>query len=206
MVEISMKRNKGFSLVELLVSLLVVSIALLGFAALQTFSARTIRTAEHKNVGNEVTQSVVKYLQMSQDSLRGINWSNGDQVLVTCSDIIDVGAAAAADHLGNTLANGLFDLCYSVGNVRGVQGDDLALQFNRNFPGNLTNNEYAYYSVDVRYAYRPLTIKRDPNVVQPSDDDISVGNYCPFDNQNGDNYAKDRKDDNVVCDIVEVNL
>ena len=38
-----MKRN-GFSLVELLVSMLIVSIAMLGFAALQAYSARALNS------------------------------------------------------------------------------------------------------------------------------------------------------------------
>lgn len=200
-----MKRNKGFSLVELLVSLLVVSIALLGFAALQTFSARTIRSAEQKNLGNEVTQSVVKYLQMSQDSVRAIAWNGGNTILVSCTDItgdFDV----AKQVLGATLGNGLFDLCVSVGNVSGVQGDDLALQIQRDFPQNMAINDYAFYSVEVRYAYRPLTIQNNQNDGQVDAEAITVGTYCPFNDQNVQNSANLRRNNNVVCDIAEVRL
>lgn len=197
-----MKRNKGFSLIELLVSLLVVSIALLGFAALQAFSARTIRSSEYKNVGNEITQSFVKYLQMSQDSMRAVNWANGD-ILFQCSNNIPNNGIG----LPQRLTDGLNDLCSTVnGAVAGIAGNDLLLQFVRQTPGGLNDN-YAYYSVNLRYAYRPL---RAQGTAELGDDEITVVRFCPFaDNppeQELADQAADRVTNNVVCDIVEVRL
>lgn len=200
-----MKRNKGFSLVELLVSLLVVSIALLGFAALQAFSARTIRSSEYKNVGNEITQSFVKYLQMSQDSIRGVNWANGN-ILFSCGNNIPNNGAG----LPQRLTDGLNDLCSTVnGAVAGIAGNDLVLQFVRQTPGGLNDN-YAYYSVNLRYAYRPLRAQQEAGAAELADGDITVVRFCPFaDNppeQELADQAADRVTNNVVCDIVEVRL
>ena len=200
-----MKRNKGFSLIELLVSLLVVSIALLGFAALQAFSARTIRSSEYKNVGNEITQSFVKYLQMSQDSMRDVNWANGN-ILFSCGNNI----ANNGIGLPQRLTDGLNDLCSTVnGAVAGIAGNDLLLQFVRQTPGGLNDN-YAYYSVNLRYAYRPLRAQQEAGVAELADGDITVVRFCPFaDNppeQELADQAADRVTNNVVCDIVEVRL
>lgn len=200
-----MKRNKGFSLVELLVSLLVVSIALLGFAALQAFSARTIRSSEYKNVGNEITQSFVKYLQMSQDSMRGVDWGNGD-ILFSCDNNISNNGAG----LPQRLIDGLNDLCSTVnGTVAGIAGNDLVMKFVRRTPDGLNNN-YAYYSVNLRYAYRPLRAQQEAGATELADGDITVDKFCPFaDNQPAEELAAqaaDRVTNNVVCDIVEVRL
>jgi prepilin-type N-terminal cleavage/methylation domain-containing protein len=203
MVEISMKRNKGFSLVELLVSLLVVSIALLGFAALQTFSARTIRTAELKNVGNEVTQSFVKYLQMSQDTVRSINWGNGNVVAIpfSCDPAADID-----DNLVAPLVNALLDLCSPVANnaVAGIQGGELELMFERRVPNGLPV-DYAFYAVEIRYAYRPLRINEAPDNAQVVANNQLINRYCPFGQALAVNN-NNRLRDNVVCDIVEVRL
>jgi type IV pilus modification protein PilV len=203
MVEISMKRNKGFSLVELLVSLLVVSIALLGFAALQTFSAKTIRTAEHKNVGNEVTQSVVKYLQMSQDSVRSINWNGQNAILFDCTQ------NNAPAGFNNTLINGLNDLCATINNVSGIVGSELAIEFTMTVPGNLSN-DFAFYTASVHYAYRPIRTQRSRQQLNDQEVGnifITVNNYCPFQQDQGqDNLVNLRQRDNVMCDIVEVRL
>lgn len=198
-----MKRIKGFSLVELLVSLLVVSIALLGFAALQTFSARTIRTAEHKNVGNEVTQSFVKYLQMSQDTVRSIQWGNGNNVNIPFSCDPN---AAIDNRLVNPLVNALLDLCSPVANntVIGIQGGDLALRFVRQVPGGL-HVDYAFYAVEIRYAYRPLRINEASDNAQVVANNQLINTYCPF-GQDLTVNNNNRLRDNVVCDIVEVRL
>lgn len=204
-----MKRNKGFSLIELLVSLLVVSIALLGFAALQAFSARTIRSSEYKNVGNEITQSFVKYLQMSQDSMRAVNWANGN-ILFSCDNNI----ANNGIGLPQRLVDGLNDLCSTVnGTVAGIAGNDLVLQFVRQIPAGLNNN-YAYYSVNLRYAYRPLRVQQAlqqaAGAAELADGAITVNRFCPFAvNQPAEAsaaQAADRVTNNVVCDIVEVRL
>ncbi len=201
-----MKRNKGFSLIELLVSLLVVSVALLGFAALQAYSTRTIRTTEFKNVGNEITQSFVKYLQMSQDSVRRINWSNGNTVNFSCDD----GPDNAANVLGQRLSFGLTDLCSTIANgITGIDGDDLSLQFVRQTPGEGLGNEFAFFRVNVRYAYRPLRAQRaqqqNAGAAEIDAQFITVARYCPFGADPVD-FADARITDNVVCDIVEVGL
>ena len=58
-----MKRN-GFSLVELLVSMLIVSIAMLGFAALQAYSARALNSSYQKTSEVSVFQDLIKVFQV----------------------------------------------------------------------------------------------------------------------------------------------
>ena len=63
-----MKRN-GFSLVELLVSMLIVSIAMLGFAALQAYSARALNSSYQKTSEVSVFQDLIKVFQVSNKPL-----------------------------------------------------------------------------------------------------------------------------------------
>lgn len=62
------KRLAGFSLIEVLVSLLLVSFILLGFEAAEVYSLRVIRAANYFNLANNQLANMVERLRVLGDS------------------------------------------------------------------------------------------------------------------------------------------
>jgi hypothetical protein len=134
---------------------------------------------------------------MSQDSVRSIKWNGQNTILFDCTQNND------PEGLNDTLINGLNDLCATINNVSGIVGSELAIEFSITIPNNL-NDDFAFYTASVHYAYRPLRINEAPDNAQVVVNNQLINTYCPFGQALAVN--NDRLRDNVVCDIVEVRL
>ena len=82
-----MKINKGFTLIELVISMLVVAVAMLGFAALMAYSSRSIHSGYTKSAGTNAIQGVMRVLQSNREMLKEINFGTKNVVTLKDTDI-----------------------------------------------------------------------------------------------------------------------
>ena len=135
-----MKRN-GFSLVELLVSMLIVSIAMLGFAALQAYSARALNSSYQKTSEVSVFQDLIKVFQVSNKPLSNeLNWS-ADTVDFSCDNVNDV--LVNSENKAISLVPSILAACskYEKVGLNGNEDSDLKIRLSRN---KITNAMYSY--------------------------------------------------------------
>lgn len=204
-----MKRN-GFSLVELLVSMLIVSIAMLGFAALQAYSARALNSSYQKTSEVSVFQDLIKVFQVSNKPLSNeLNWS-ADTVDFSCDNVNDV--LVNSENKAISLVPSILAACskYEKVGLNGNEDSDLRIRLSRN---KITNTMYSY-SLEVNMAYK---LKRASySKAEGSSDDtyadesraVTVETFCPF---KGGEVGEDelnnlRIKNNVACSHVEVML
>lgn len=204
-----MKRN-GFSLVELLVSMLIVSIAMLGFAALQAYSARALNSSYQKTSEVSVFQDLIKVFQVSNKPLSNeLNWS-ADTVDFSCDNVNDV--LVNSENKAISLVPSILAACskYEKVGLNGNEDSDLRIRLSRN---KITNTMYSY-SLEVNMAYK---LKRASySKAEGSSDDtyadesraVTAETFCPF---KGGEVGEDelnnlRIKNNVACSHVEVML
>ena len=204
-----MKRN-GFSLVELLVSMLIVSIAMLGFAALQAYSARALNSSYQKTSEVSVFQDLIKVFQVSNKPLSNeLNWS-ADTVDFSCDNVNDV--LVNSENKAISLVPSILAACskYEKVGLNGNEDSDLQIRLSRN---KITNAMYSY-SLEVNMAYK---LKRASySKAEGSSDDtyadeskaVTAETFCPF---KGGEVGEDelnnlRIKNNVACSHVEVML
>ena len=204
-----MKRN-GFSLVELLVSMLIVSIAMLGFAALQAYSARALNSSYQKTSEVSVFQDLIKVFQVSNKPLSNeLNWS-ADTVDFSCDNVNDV--LVNSENKAISLVPSILAACskYEKVGLNGNEDSDLKIRLSRN---KITNAMYSY-SLEVNMAYK---LKRASYSKAEGSSDytyadeskaVTVETFCPF---KGGEVGEDelnnlRIKNNVACSHVEVML
>lgn len=204
-----MKRN-GFSLVELLVSMLIVSIAMLGFAALQAYSARALNSSYQKTSEVSVFQDLIKVFQVSNKPLSNeLNWS-ADTVDFSCDNVNDV--LVNSENKAISLVPSILAACSKYENVglNGNEDSDLRIRLSRN---KITNTMYSY-SLEVNMAYK---LKRasyskaegsSDNTYADESKAVTAETFCPF---KGGEVGEDelnnlRIKNNVACSHVEVML
>ena len=204
-----MKRN-GFSLVELLVSMLIVSIAMLGFAALQAYSARALNSSYQKTSEVSVFQDLIKVFQVSNKPLSNeLNWS-ADTVDFSCDNVNDV--LVNSENKAISLVPSILAACskYEKVGLNGNEDSDLKIRLSRN---KITNAMYSY-SLEVNMAYK---LKRASySKAEGSSDDtyadeskaVTVETFCPFKgSEDGEDKLNNlRIKNNVACSHVEVML
>ena len=204
-----MKRN-GFSLVELLVSMLIVSIAMLGFAALQAYSARALNSSYQKTSEVSVFQDLIKVFQVSNKPLSNeLNWS-ADTVDFSCDNVNDV--LVNSENKAISLVPSILAACskYEKVGLNGNEDSDLKIRLSRN---KITNTMYSY-SLEINMAYR---LKRASySKAEGSSDDtyadeskaVTVETFCPFKgSEDGEDELNNlRIKNNVACSHVEVML
>jgi len=204
-----MKRN-GFSLVELLVSMLIVSIAMLGFAALQAYSARALNSSYQKTSEVSVFQDLIKVFQVSNKPLSNeLNWS-ADTVDFSCDNVNDV--LVNSENKAISLVPSILAACskYEKVGLNGNEDSDLRIRLSRN---KITNTMYSY-SLEVNMAYK---LKRASySKAEGSSDDtyadeskaVTVETFCPFKgSEDGEDELNNlRIKNNVACSHVEVML
>lgn len=204
-----MKRN-GFSLVELLVSMLIVSIAMLGFAALQAYSARALNSSYQKTSEVSVFQDLIKVFQVSNKPLSNeLNWS-ADTVDFSCDNVNDV--LVNSENKAISLVPSILAACskYEKVGLNGNEDSDLKIRLSRN---KITNTMYSY-SLEVNMAYK---LKRASySKAEGSSDDtyadesraVTVETFCPFKgSEDGEDELNNlRIKNNVACSHVEVML
>ena len=204
-----MKRN-GFSLVELLVSMLIVSIAMLGFAALQAYSARALNSSYQKTSEVSVFQDLIKVFQVSNKPLSSeLNWA-ADTVDFSCDNVNDV--LVNSENKAISLVPSILAACskYEKVGLNGNEDSDLQIRLSRN---KITNTMYSY-SLEINMAYR---LKRasyskaegsSDNTYADESKAVTVETFCPF---KGGEVGEDelnnlRIKNNVACSHVEVML
>ena len=204
-----MKRN-GFSLVELLVSMLIVSIAMLGFAALQAYSARALNSSYQKTSEVSVFQDLIKVFQVSNKPLSSeLNWA-ADTVDFSCDNVNDV--LVNSENKAISLVPSILAACskYEKVGLNGNEDSDLKIRLSRN---KITNAMYSY-SLEVNMAYK---LKRASySKAEGSSDDtyadeskaVTVETFCPFKgSEDGEDELNNRRiKNNVACSHVEVML
>ncbi len=204
-----MKRN-GFSLVELLVSMLIVSIAMLGFAALQAYSARALNSSYQKTSEVSVFQDLIKVFQVSNKPLSNeLKWP-ADTVDFSCDNVNDV--LVNSENKAISLVPSILAACskYEKVGLNGNEDSDLKIRLSRN---KITNAMYSY-SLEVNMAYK---LKRASySKAEGSSDDtyadeskaVTVETFCPFKgSEDGEDKLNNlRIKNNVACSHVEVML
>lgn len=63
-----LKSNFGFSLVEILISLILLSLLLMGIDIMQVDSLREVSTAYYSSIANQQLQNMAEYLAMIKDN------------------------------------------------------------------------------------------------------------------------------------------
>ena len=204
-----MKRN-GFSLVELLVSMLIVSIAMLGFAALQAYSARALNSSYQKTSEVSVFQDLIKVFQVSNKPLSNeLRWP-ADTVDFSCDNVNDV--LVNSENKAISLVPSILAACskYEKVGLNGNEDSDLKIRLSRN---KITNTMYSY-SLEVNMAYK---LKRasyskaegsSDNTYADESKAVTAETFCPF---KGGEVGEDelnnlRIKNNVACSHVEVML
>lgn len=204
-----MKRN-GFSLVELLVSMLIVSIAMLGFAALQAYSARALNSSYQKTSEVSVFQDLIKVFQVSNKPLSNeLKWP-ADTVDFSCDNVNDV--LVNSENKAISLVPSILAACskYEKVGLNDNEDSDLQIRLSRN---KITNTMYSY-SLEINMAYK---LKRASySKAEGSSDDtyadeskaVTAETFCPF---KGGEVGEDelnnlRIKNNVACSHVEVML
>ena len=204
-----MKRN-GFSLVELLVSMLIVSIAMLGFAALQAYSARALNSSYQKTSEVSVFQDLIKVFQVSNKPLSNeLKWP-ADTVDFSCDNVNDV--LVNSENKAISLVPSILAACskYEKVGLNGNEDSDLKIRLSRN---KITNAMYSY-SLEVNMAYK---LKRASYSKAEGSSDytyadeskaVTVETFCPFKgSEDGEDELNNRRiKNNVACSHVEVML
>lgn len=205
-----MKINKGFTLIELVISMLVVAVAMLGFAALMAYSSRSIHSGYTKSAGTNAIQGVMRVLQSNREMLKNINFGTENVVTLNDTDI---------SKLRDGVAKEMVDEAFTrAANIPGVSpwGDRncslLEIQITRT-PIIEGFNDLVTFQVEAHFLYRPLAAQSKNN-----EDDVgcelngegaSMGDLCPFGNNADEQTAEVRKariDNGLVCDILRTTL
>lgn len=217
-----MKINKGFTLIELVISMLVVAVAMLGFAALMAYSSRSIHSGYTKSAGTNAIQGVMRVLQSNREMLKGIEFGNGNVVTLNDTNISEL-----LDGVAKKMVQEAFT---RAANIPGVSLDDnngncslLEIQITRTPITNNFNDKLVTFQVEAHFLYKPLVAQSknnedDTGCVLTGNDALSMNGLCPFSNnatteqteQSDKDKSKDpveaRIENGLVCDILRTTL
>lgn len=202
-----MKINKGFTLIELVISMLVVAVAMLGFAALMAYSSRSIHSGYTKSAGTNAIQGVMRVLQSNREMLKNINFGTENVVTLNDTDISKLPAGVAKEMVDEAFTR--------AANIPGVSpwGDRncslLEIQITRT-PIIEGFNDLVTFQVEAHFLYRPLAAQSRNNngdegcTLALGGGPNSMNEFCPF----GSNAekAEARINNGLVCDILRTTL
>ena len=204
-----MKINKGFTLIELVISMLVVAVAMLGFAALMAYSSRSIHSGYTKSAGTNAIQGVMRVLQSNREMLKNINFGTENVVTLNDTDI---------SKLPDGVAKEMVDEAFTrAANIPGVSlGTNnrncslLEIQITRT-PIKEGFNDLVTFQVEAHFLYRPLATQSQNNRGDVGCILTSGGalmdNLCPFVNNAETKKTADARINNgLVCDILRTTL
>lgn len=208
-----MKINKGFTLIELVISMLVVAVAMLGFAALMAYSSRSIHSGYTKSAGTNAIQGVMRVLQSNREMLKDINFGTGNEVTLNDTDI---------SKLPDGVAKEMVDEAFTrAANIPGVSpwGDRncslLEIEIKRTpittSLQDLAKSQLVTFQVEAHFLYRPLAAQSKNNAgdigCKLNSEGASMSDLCPFgNNAETDEVRKARIDNGLVCDILRTTL
>lgn len=204
-----MKINKGFTLIELVISMLVVAVAMLGFAALMAYSSRSIHSGYTKSAGTNAIQGVMRVLQSNREMLKDINFDNGDVVTLKDTDI-----SKLPDGVAKEMVEEAFTRAANIPGVSlGTNGNNcslLEIKITRT-PIIEGSNDLVTFQVEAHFLYRPLATQSQNNRGDVGCILTSGGalmdNLCPFvNNAETDKVRKARINNGLVCDILRTTL
>lgn len=217
-----MKINKGFTLIELVISMLVVAVAMLGFAALMAYSSRSIHSGYTKSAGTNAIQGVMRVLQSNREMLKDIEFGNGNVVTLNDTNISELPDGVAKKMVQEAFTR--------AANIPGVSLDDnngncslLEIQITRTPITNNFNDKLVTFQVEAHFLYKPLVAQSknnedDTGCVLTGNDALSMNGLCPFSNnattEQTEQSDKDKSKDPVearieyglVCDILRTTL
>lgn len=217
-----MKINKGFTLIELVISMLVVAVAMLGFAALMAYSSRSIHSGYTKSAGTNAIQGVMRVLQSNREMLKDIEFGNGNEVTLNDTNISELPDGVAKKMVQEAFTR--------AANIPGVSLDDnngncslLEIQITRTSITNNFNDKLVTFQVEAHFLYKPLVAQSknnedDTGCVLTGNDALSMNGLCPFSNnatteqteQSDKDKSKDpveaRIENGLVCDILRTTL
>lgn len=203
-----MKINKGFTLIELVISMLVVAVAMLGFAALMAYSSRSIHSGYTKSAGTNAIQGVMRVLQSNREMLKHIDFGTGNEVTLKDTDISKLPYGVAKEMVDEAFTR--------AANIPGVSpwGDRncslLEIQITRT-PIKEGFNDLVTFQVEAHFLYRPLATqsknnKGDVGCILASGGAL-MDNLCPFVNNAETKKTADARINNgLVCDILRTTL
>ena len=207
-----MKINKGFTLIELVISMLVVAVAMLGFAALMAYSSRSIHSGYTKSAGTNAIQGVMRVLQSNREMLKEIKDGEWNNNVVTLKDT-DI------SKLPDGVAKEMVDEAFTrAANIPGVSlGTNnrncslLEIQITRTPITENFNDKLVTFQVEAHFLYRPLATQSQNNRGDVGCILTSGGalmdNLCPFVNNAETKKTADARINNgLVCDILRTTL
>lgn len=206
-----MKINKGFTLIELVISMLVVAVAMLGFAALMAYSSRSIHSGYTKSAGTNAIQGVMRVLQSNREMLKDIDF-DGDVVTLKDTDI----SKLPPDGVAKEMVKEAFTRAANIPGVSlDTNGENCSLfeiQITRT-PIKEGFKDLVTFQVEAHFLYRPLAAQSKNNEddvgCELNSEDASMGDLCPFGNNADEQTAEVRKariDNGLVCDILRTTL
>lgn len=204
-----MKINKGFTLIELVISMLVVAVAMLGFAALMAYSSRSIHSGYTKSAGTNAIQGVMRVLQSNREMLKDINFDNGDVVTLKDTDI-----SKLPDGVAKEMVTEAFTRAANIPGVSlGANGNNcslLEIEITRT-PIIEGSNDLVTFQVEAHFLYRPLATQSQNNRGDVgcilTTGGALMDNLCPFvNNAETDKVRKARINNGLVCDILRTTL
>lgn len=205
-----MKINKGFTLIELVISMLVVAVAMLGFAALMAYSSRSIHSGYTKSAGTNAIQGVMRVLQSNREMLKDINFGTRNVVTLNDTDISEL-----PDGVAKEMVDEAFTRAANIPGVSlGTNGNNcslLEIQITRTPIKENFNDKLVTFQVEAHFLYRPLATQSQNNRGDVGCILTSGGalmdNLCPFvNNAETDKVRKARINNGLVCDILRTTL
>lgn len=205
-----MKINKGFTLIELVISMLVVAVAMLGFAALMAYSSRSIHSGYTKSAGTNAIQGVMRVLQSNREMLKKINFGTKNVVTLKDTDISKLPYGVAKEMVDEAFTR--------AANIPGVSlGTNnrncslLEIQITRTPITENFNDKLVTFQVEAHFLYRPLATQSQNNRGDVGCILTSGGalmdNLCPFVNNAETKKTADARINNgLVCDILRTTL
>lgn len=201
-----MKINKGFTLIELVISMLVVAVAMLGFAALMAYSSRSIHSGYTKSAGTNAIQGVMRVLQSNREMLKDINFGTRNVVTLNDTDISEL-----PDGVAKEMVNEAFTRAANIPGVSlDTNGENCSLfeiQITRT-PIRRGFDDLVTFQVEAHFLYRPLVAQSKNNEgdtgCKLTSEDDPKSNLCPFGNI--EKTAEARINNGLVCDILRTTL
>lgn len=201
-----MKINKGFTLIELVISMLVVAVAMLGFAALMAYSSRSIHSGYTKSAGTNAIQGVMRVLQSNREMLKDINFGTENEVTLKDTDIRKL-----PDGVAKEMVKEAFTRAANIPGVSlGTNGNNcslLEIKITRT-PIIEGSNDLVTFQVEAHFLYRPLATQSQNNIGDVgcilTNGGALMDNLCPFGNI--EKTAEARINNGLVCDILRTTL
>lgn len=207
-----MKINKGFTLIELVISMLVVAVAMLGFAALMAYSSRSIHSGYTKSAGTNAIQGVMRVLQSNREMLKDIEDGEWNNNVVTLKDT-DI--SKLPDGVAKEMVEEAFTRAANIPGVSlGTNNRNcslLEIQITRTPITENFNDKLVTFQVEAHFLYRPLATqsqnnKGDVGCILTTGGAL-MDNLCPFVNNAETKKTADARINNgLVCDILRTTL